>query len=82
MFSEIHFQPGWHAYIDGEEVDHYRVNYLLRGMLIPAGEHEIVFEFRPKSFETGNAINIASSLAIILLLGFGLYKNGQGRKDN
>ena len=82
VFSEIHFQPGWHAYIDGEEVDHYRVNYLLRGMLIPAGEHEIVFEFRPKSFETGNAINIASSLAIILLLGFGLYKNGQGRKDN
>lgn len=80
VFSEVFYQPGWTAYIDGEAVDHIRVNYLLRGMEVPAGEHEIVFEFAPKAYSTGNNINIAASILIMLLLGFGVYKEGKSEE--
>ncbi len=77
VFSEIFFQPGWQAYMDGEPVEHIRVNYLLRGMEIPAGEHEIVFEFAPAAYDTGNTVNIAASILIVLLLGAGVYKQAR-----
>lgn len=77
VFSEIYFQPGWTAYIDGVEAPHVRANYLLRAMEVPAGEHEIVFEFNPPSYKTGNAINIASSVLLALLLAFGIYKEAK-----
>ena len=76
VFSEIWYGPnkGWTAYIDGEKVEtdgfnHIRVNYLLRGMKIPAGEHEIVFEFKPQTFADGEKVSLASSLIILLLIG-------------
>ncbi|MEY2962895.1 MAG: hypothetical protein RL754_156 [Bacteroidota bacterium] len=75
VFSEIYYEGSgndWQAYIDGEPVDHYRVNYLLRGLPVPAGKHEIIFEFAPKSYATGIQINRAgSTLVLALLLWFG-----------
>ncbi|MFT5513156.1 MAG: hypothetical protein ACI8SE_001557 [Bacteroidia bacterium] len=75
VFSEIWYGPekGWTAYIDGEKVDqggfnHIRANYLLRGMKVPAGEHEVVFEFKPQTFELGEKISFASSSLILLLI--------------
>ncbi len=70
VFSEIWYGPnkGWQAYIDGKEVDHVRVNYLLRGMNIPKGNHTIVFEFKPRAYYAGVTINLISSLIIILLM--------------
>jgi hypothetical protein len=70
VFSEIYYPEGWKAYIDGKESDHVRVNYLLRGMVIPAGEHEIRFSFKPESYFIGNKISYASS-AIFLLMAAG-----------
>jgi hypothetical protein len=77
VFSEMWYGPekGWTAYIDGKKVDnngfnHIRVNYLLRGMKVPAGEHEIIFEFKPQTYVFGEKVSFASS-AIILLLIFG-----------
>ncbi|MCF8226924.1 MAG: YfhO family protein [Bacteroidales bacterium] len=66
VFSEIYYPEGWTATIDGEPADHIRVNYLLRGMEIPAGEHTIVFEFRPASYFTGEKISYAGSVLLIL----------------
>jgi uncharacterized membrane protein YfhO len=68
VFSEIWYGPnkGWQAYIDGKAVEHIRVNYLLRGMKIPAGSHEIKFEFRPKSFYLGETISMICSLFILI----------------
>jgi len=70
LFSEMYYQPGWQAYIDGQPVEHFRANYILRALEIPAGEHEIVFEFRPSSYYTGEWIARISSF-LILLVGLG-----------
>lgn len=72
VFSEIWYGPnkGWQAYIDGEAVDHVRVNYILRGMKVPAGQHKIEFKFDPKVYSRGRTISFISSLLILLgLLG-------------
>jgi hypothetical protein len=68
VFSEIFYDKGWKAIIDGEEVPHIRVNYILRGMVLPAGEHEIEFVFEPKSYYVGEKVSLVSSLIILLLL--------------
>lgn len=70
VFSEIWYRGNqdWKAYIDGEQIDMQRVNYLLRGLKVPAGNHEIVFEFKPKSHYTGKNIALASSILLLLML--------------
>jgi hypothetical protein len=68
VFSEVYYKEGWKAYIDGVETDYVRVDYALRGMSVPAGKHEIVFRFHPKSFYLGDKIGFFSSLIVLLLL--------------
>ncbi len=65
VFSEIYYPYGWKASIDGEPVEHYRVNYMLRALNIPAGEHRIVFSFEPDSVRKGNLISLIC-LSILL----------------
>jgi hypothetical protein len=69
VFSEIYYPAGWNCYIDGKKpVANLRVNYLLRGVVVPAGKHEITWKFEPISVQSGNAMaTLGSSL---LLLGF------------
>ncbi len=80
VFSEIYYEGSgndWQAYIDGEPVEHIRVNYTLRGMRVPEGKHEIVFEFKPKSFYVGQKVNMAGSGLLLLLMayfGWSAYK--------
>ncbi len=73
VFSDIYYQPGWISTIDGQEVEHARVNYVLRGMEIPAGEHDIEFRFAPPVITSGNTINHISSILVIIMLIGGLY---------
>jgi hypothetical protein len=73
VFSEIFYEKGWQAYVDGEPVDHFRANYLLRGMVIPEGTHEVVFEFRPRAYFTGTTVSVISSLLVIFLLLGAIY---------
>ncbi|MBO6516169.1 MAG: YfhO family protein [Bacteroidia bacterium] len=76
VFSEVWYGPdkGWKVYVDGDEQEHIRVNYLLRGMKVPSGEHEIVFEFKPQTYATGERVSMISSILILLLLGGWLFK--------
>lgn len=80
LFSEIYYEEGWQAYIDGEETDHLRMNYILRGMVIPGGNHKIVFEFHPRSYFTGTKVSLASSILLLLLFLGALYL--QFRRDS
>jgi hypothetical protein len=68
VFSEIYYDKGWNAYLDGKNVDHFRVNYVLRAMVVPAGNHEIEFRFEPKVFAVGEKVSFAGSLLLILML--------------
>lgn len=68
VFSEIYYPKGWNAYIDGKPAEHFKTNYVLRGLPVPAGKHEIQFIFEPKSFITGNRIGYASSALILLIV--------------
>ncbi|MEM7110062.1 MAG: YfhO family protein, partial [Bacteroidota bacterium] len=65
-FSEIYYPEGWIAKIDGNEVEHIRLNYVLRGLEVPAGNHAVEFEFRPDSYFIGNKVMMASSGLLIL----------------
>jgi hypothetical protein len=66
IFSEIYYSKGWVATIDGEQTDILRANYVLRALEVPQGNHEIVFEFKPSSYFTGNTVMLISSILIIL----------------
>lgn len=72
VFSEIYYKEGWNAYIDGELTPHFRVNYVLRGMLIPKGKHTIEFKFEPKVIQQGKMISL-SSYAVLLFIGIGWF---------
>ena len=67
VFSEIFYKEGWNAYIDGELVPHYRVNYVLRGMKIPAGNHKIEFKFEPKVIQQGKTVSLISYVLLFFI---------------
>ncbi|PTM03639.1 MAG: hypothetical protein DA407_13810, partial [Bacteroidetes bacterium] len=73
VFSENYYANGWNAYIDDQVVPHNRVNYILRGLQIPEGNHNIVFKFEPEVIKTGSNIAMASSIVLVLLLIGGLF---------
>ena len=73
VFSEIYYSKGWNAYIDGAKVPYLRANYVLRALLIPAGDHKIEFKFEPKSYIIGEKVSFAGSVLLVLLLGAALF---------
>ena len=74
VFSAIYYPKGWNAYIDGKVVPHFQVNYLLRSMLLPKGNFDIVFKFEPESYLIGQKISIWSSVILLLLIASLLYR--------
>lgn len=81
VFSEIYYDKGWNAYIDGKLTPYAKVNYVLRGMPIPSGEHEVVFKFEPKSHALGWSLTTFTSIAIILLVFLALFFEWKNRKQ-
>jgi hypothetical protein len=81
VFSEIYYDKGWNAYIDGEKVPYFRVNYVLRGLTVPSGNHVIEFKFEPQSYYMGNKVSLASSILLLLIIaGYGIAKFRTGNK--
>ena len=69
VFSEAYYPMGWQAYLDGEPVDHFRVNYHLRAMTIPKGTHEVEFRFQAAVVQRGATFTLATSLLFVLVVG-------------
>jgi len=74
VFSEIFYDKGWNAYINGELKPHFRANYVLRAMQVPKGNNIIEFKFEPTSFYISEKISLASSIILILLICFVSFK--------
>jgi Bacterial membrane protein YfhO len=73
VFSEVYYDRGWKAFIDEKEAPIVKTNYVLRGLSIPAGQHNIVFRFKPESYTTGSSITLISQVLLLLLLAAGLW---------
>lgn len=69
VFSEIYYQPGWNAYIDGKLTPHIRVNYVLRAMRVPAGKHTIEFKFEPEHYKQSEQAALIGSWIFVLFIG-------------
>jgi uncharacterized membrane protein YfhO len=81
VFSEIYYKNGWNAYVDGKLTPYFRVNYVLRGMKIPSGDHKIEFKFEPKVIKQGGLISLFSYIILILVsVGWFLYDEKKKKK--
>jgi len=80
VFSEIYYEKGWNAYIDGVPSDHVRVNYVLRGMDVPSGKHTIEFKFEPENWYKMKKVSLAGNLLMLLLVAGYLYLDYKQRK--
>lgn len=67
IFSEIYYKD-WKAYLDGKPVDYFKANYVLRGMIVPAGKHTIKFKFEPKAYYTGQTVTKVTNWLLILII--------------
>lgn len=56
--------PGWHATVDGASAPIHRVDYLIRGVPVPAGAHRVEFRYEPASWRAGWIISVTTLLAL------------------
>jgi len=77
VFSEIYYPSGWEVYVDGVKSNYFDIDYLLRGMLIPKGEHTIEFYFSPKIVKTGINIRIITIIITFSLIAFLIYRENK-----
>jgi len=73
IFSEIYYDMGWNAYIDGNKTPYVKADYALRGMSVPAGKHTIKFVFEPSTYKKGVTISLVSSIVVLILILGGLF---------
>ncbi|HMG82768.1 MAG TPA: YfhO family protein [Ferruginibacter sp.] len=80
VFSEIYYDKGWQAYIDGKQTDYCKVDYVLRGLAIPAGKHSIEFKFDSKIVDLGEHLSYFANIIgwlFLLLCGFMIWKDSK-----
>ena len=82
VFSDIYYDGGWKATIDGKETPIIRTDYVLRGLMIPSGKHKIEFEIKPSVLKTTEPISIIGCVLVLLVFGLGLYKSINEKKSN
>jgi len=79
VFSEVYYPEGWSAMIDGVKTDIKRVNYILRALEVPAGNHTIEFKFKPRSYYLGNKISLVGSIMTLLVFFGSIWMDHRSR---
>ncbi len=86
VFSEVFYEKYWHAYVDGKEVPHFRVDYILRAMIVPAGEHTVEFKAQSDIVDNSYRISWWGSILVGLLMvaaiGWYIRQNNLTKKIN
>lgn len=80
VFSEVYYDRGWKAFIDGKEAPIVKTDYVLRGLAVPAGQHNIEFRFEPKSYIMGKRITGISQIILLLFFVAGVFMEYRKRK--
>lgn len=81
VISEIHYPPGWHATIDGKPAEIIQTNYLLRGLVVPAGTHTIEMQYVAEGFDTAKYISLALNLVMFAFIGLGAFRERKRPED-
>ncbi len=84
VLSEIYYPAGWVATLNGEEIEILKTNYVLRGMKIPAGDHELVMEFKPSSYSLGVTlgwVSLVAQILIALVFGITYFRNNTSNSE-
>lgn len=81
VFSEIYYPHGWKATCDGKELPIYNVDYVLRAIEIPKGNHKIVFTFQPEVIAKGSVISLFSCVALFIFVLLALFFNFKNKKQ-
>lgn len=74
VLSEVYYPAGWKAYIDGNEAEIFKTNYILRSVVVPAGNHDIRFKFDPPMYSAGWNLSRAAWAVALLCILIGLWK--------
>lgn len=80
VFSEIWYDKGWNAYLDGQKIPYFRADYLLRAAQLPGGNHKLEFKFEPSSYYTGETISLFASILLILGLAYVIFLELKNKK--
>jgi hypothetical protein len=81
VFSEIYYEPDWRAYIDGKPAEYMRANYILRAMVIPAGDHVIEFRNEAPLYHRMDTVTIIGSIVLLLVAGGAFFLVYRKRKN-
>ncbi|WP_336514377.1 YfhO family protein [Pollutibacter soli] len=73
VFSEVFYDRGWKAFIDGKETPIVKTDYVLRGLAVPAGKHHIVFRFEPSSYTLGSRVTTITQFILLILFAAGIF---------
>jgi hypothetical protein len=82
FLSETYYPNGWKAFLDGKEIPIYRLDYLFRGVAVPAGTHTLEMKFEPRGFAIGKNLSLGANILALGALGFIAYDWRRKRKGS